>query len=157
MKLITKTIISILLFAPTIILAEEHNHSHNHFSPTLERSGDDIIGLTVCYKNGYLSDEDQEPAFKNLIKHAGATGEELGMYYMDSLGAKAEGIMADDESRALWTNEFCDELTQTYLDEQKLQAKNSHSQHHNSNHGHGILSPEIVEQDIQRGRLLSIN
>lgn len=170
MKRLTTLFISTLLLSPALLFASEHGHSHNHFSPTLEATGNDIISLTVCYKNGYLTDQDQEPAFKNLIKHTGATGEELGMFYMDSLGAKAEMIMSDDSSRALWSEDFCSELTATYLDENKLQQKialhathhDVHHSHDHHNHDHGEhkqnrLSAEMLEEDVARGRLLSIN
>lgn len=163
MKAIATIIIAVSLLSPTIAMAAgQHGHNHNHFNPALEQLGNDIIGLTVCYKNQYLSDTDQEPAFKNLIKHAGVTGEELGMYYMDSLGAKAEAIMGDDDARALWTKDYCNELTQTYLDEEKLTAYIHANQDHDHNHGHshvhsqGPLSAEIRQQDIERGRLLAI-
>ncbi|WP_261817000.1 hypothetical protein [Vibrio gallicus] len=161
-------LIACTLSVPTLAVADEHNHSHNHYSPALEQLGNDIIGLTVCYKNGYLTDENQEPAFTNLISHADVTGEELGMFYMDKLGQKAESIMGDEQSRLMWTEDFCSDLTATYLDLDKLaQAREvsfDHSDHHGHDHGHshgheghGVLSPEVIEQDIERGRLLSIH
>ncbi|MFA0088178.1 hypothetical protein ACE1OE_15755 [Vibrio sp. E150_011] len=159
LKLLT---LACLLVTPTMAVAEGHNHSHNHFSPALERLGDDIIGLTVCYRNGYLSDEDQEPAFTNLINQANATGEELGMFYMDKLGPKAETIMGDDNARALWSQDFCSDLTTTYLDADELAKSKNHQHdhthaHEHHNHDHADLSADIVQQDIERGRLLSIN
>ncbi|MEZ9698723.1 hypothetical protein AB4455_25315 [Vibrio sp. 10N.261.46.E12] len=167
MKNITKPLIVLsALFLPLLATAAEHNHSHSHFNPALEQLGNDIIGLTVCYKNGYLSDKDQEPAFMNLIKHAGVEGEELGMFYMDKLGPKAEQIMSDEQDRQLWNQEYCADLTETYLDvEQLAQTKAVHHDHSHDHHGHshghhhdqGTLSPDVLEQDIERGRLLSIN
>ncbi|MEZ9256023.1 hypothetical protein AB4125_00365 [Vibrio splendidus] len=163
--------IACVLLTPMLVAAAEHNHSHNHFNPELEKLGDDIIGLTVCYKNGHLSDENQEPAFMNLINHANVEGEDLGMYYMDKLGPKAEQIMSDDDARRLWTQDYCADLTDTYLDSDKLAQRSNehqshshghdHGHHHNhhnhDHHGHGDLTPEVLEQDIERGRLLSIN
>ncbi|MFC1236341.1 hypothetical protein [Vibrio sp. F74] len=146
------------------VSAATHDHSHNHYNPTLEQLGNDIVGLTVCYKNGYLSNEEQEPAFTNLINYADVSGEELGMFYMDKLGPKAEQIMSDDESRMLWNEAFCSELTSTYLDNNKLakvKKTNHHDQNaHNHRHddsGHETLKEEMIKQDIEHGRLLSIN
>ncbi|MEZ9912950.1 hypothetical protein AB4346_09045 [Vibrio breoganii] len=175
MKIFIKPLIfAFSLSAPALVVAGEHNHSHNHYSPALEQLGNDIVGLTVCYKNGYLTNEDQEPAFINLISHADVTGEELGMFYMDKLGQKAETIMSDDASRLLWTEDFCSDLTDLYLDPDKLAEErkvnfnhidhhghdhgHSHAHDHDHNHdGHGVLSAEVIQQDIERGRLLSIN
>ncbi|OIQ26456.1 hypothetical protein [uncultured Vibrio sp.] len=166
MKNITKTLlITCALMTPTLLVAAEHNHSHNHFNPALEQLGNDIIGLTVCYKNGYLSDQDQEPAFDNLINYADVSGEELGLFYMDKLGPKAEKIMSDDEARTLWTEDYCSDLTNVYLDTDKLaQSKHEHhdhshdhGHHHGHNHGeHVEVSADVLEHDVQRGRLLSI-
>ncbi|PMJ88719.1 hypothetical protein [Vibrio sp. 10N.261.55.A7] len=170
MKNITKSLIlTCSLMAPMVAISAEHNHSHNHFNPALEQLGNDIIGLTVCYKNGYLSDEEQEPAFTNLISHADVSGEELGMFYMDKLGPKAEEIMGDKDASALWTEDYCSDLTQVYLDTDQLaHTKNQqhdhshdhgHSHGHNHGHSHGEhveVSAETLEHDIQQGRLLSI-
>lgn len=158
-KTVIKSIIGTLLLVPSLIMASEHNHNHNHFNPALEALGNDIISLTVCYNNGYLSDQDQEPAFKNLITYAGVDGEELGMYYMNSLGAKAEEIMASEEGRTLWSEEFCGELTVTYLDVDKLQEMKNHDleHQHGHDHGQGALSAEVIKEDVERGRLLRVN
>lgn len=152
------------LAVPATVSAATHDHSHNHYNPTLEQLGNDIVGLTVCYKNGYLSNEAQEPAFANLINHASVSGEELGMFYMDKLGPKAEQIMSDDESRMLWNKAFCSELTDTYLDSNKLaevkKTNNNDQNTHNHEHDHSehaVLQAETIQQDIERGRLLSIN
>ncbi|MCG9731514.1 hypothetical protein L1D44_17105 [Shewanella sp. Isolate13] len=132
-----------------------HNHSHNHFNPALEQRGDEIIGLTVCYKNGYLADNEQEVVFSNLIELVGVTGEELGMYYMDSLGAEAEIIMSNDEARSLWDKQYCGELITSYLDKQQLEAKRNEQigSMYETDH---TVSPELLQQDIEQGRLLSI-
>lgn len=160
MNRLTKSIISVLILLPSIVNAAEHNHNHNHFNPELEALGNDIISLTVCYNNGHLSDEEQEPAFINLINHAKVDGEELGMYYMNSLGAKAEEIMGSEQGQLLWNEAFCNELTLTYLDVEKLKMAKVHNDHdHAHNHNHqaqDLLSADIVEQDIERGRLLYI-
>ena len=156
MNVLTKSMISTLFLIPSLVFATGHNHSHNHFNPALEQLGNDIISLTVCYRNGHLSDEDQEPVFTNLINHADVTGEELGMYYMDSLGAKTEAIMSDDENRILWTQGYCSELTDDYLNITKLEKKTQGHTHNHSNDDNQ-LDPKIIQQDIDRGRLLSIN
>ncbi|UGA53477.1 hypothetical protein [Vibrio sp. VB16] len=160
----TSLLILCSLTVPVTVSAAAHDHSHNHYNPTLEQLGNDIVGLTVCYKNGYLSNEAQEPAFTNLINHADVSGEELGMYYMDKLGPKAEQIMSDEESRMLWNEAYCSELTSTYLDSNKLaevKKTNHHDQnahnHGHDNSGHEMLKEETIQQDIERGRLLSIN
>ncbi|GLS90177.1 hypothetical protein GCM10007916_12440 [Psychromonas marina] len=161
MNTVTTSIISIFILLPSLVNATEHNHNHNHFNPALEALGNDIISLTVCYNNGHLSEEDQEPAFINLINHANVDGEELGMYYMNSLGTKAEEIMASEQGQLLWNETFCNELTLTYLDVEKLKEKETHNTaqhgHDHRNEEHSILSTDIVEQDIERGRLLYIN
>lgn len=159
---LVKSITCMMVLLPSFAFAgHDHNHNHNHFTPALEALGHDIIGLTVCYNNGYLSDKDQEPAFKNLIAHAGVDAEELGMYYMNSLGEKAEEIMTSEQGRELWTETFCDDLTTVYLDIELLQEKQQHTNHdhhgHDHHHHHEELSAEMVEEDIARGRLLYIN
>lgn len=128
--------------------------NHNHFNPKLESLGNDIIGLTVCYRNELLSNNDQETAFENLIAHSDVTGEELGMYYMDSLGEKTEKIMADAKSRQLWSRAYCSELISDYLDLEKLKMRTGHNI---DSHGHEDATSEVFQQDIERGRLLSIN
>lgn len=156
MRTLTKSIIGTCLLLPSLVMATEHNH--NHFNPALEALGNDIISLTVCYNNGYLSEQDQEPAFTNLINYAGVDGEELGMYYMNSLGAKAEEIMTSEQGRVLWTAEFCDELTSAYLDTDTLAEKKSNDLEHQGHaHGAGVLSAEVIQQDVDRGRLLRVN
>ncbi len=160
MKTITAFVMSTFILFPSVSMADGHDHNHNHFNPALEALGNDIIGLTVCYKNGFLSDEDQEPAFKNLIAHAGVDGNELGMFYMNSLGAKAEAIMSSEEDSALWTESFCHTLTETYLDTEKLAQKkhHDHGHHHghDHHHHHENVSQEVLENDIKQGRLLEI-
>lgn len=162
-KLFKPLIIICSLSTPLLALAEGHNHSHNFFNPALEQLGNDIIGLTVCYKNGYLSDEEQEPVFTNLIEYADVSGEELGLFYMDRLGQKAEEIMSNEEGRLIWDEQFCSNLTESFLDHDKLAAKahnhdhHDHSHDHGHHHGHQELDPEIAAQDLERGRLLSIN
>lgn len=127
----------------------------------------DIISLTVCYNNGYLSE--QEPAFKNLITYAGVGGEELGMYYMNSLGEKEEEIMASEQGHILWNKAFCNELTVTYLDADKLSEKKMHGlehehnnchndgQDHHHDHGQASLSADLIKEDVEHGQLLQIN
>lgn len=167
---VSTMVIGLSLLLPTLAMASEHDHNHNHFNPALEALGNDIISLTVCYNNGYLSEQDQEPAFKNLIAYAGVDGEELGMYYMNSLGAKAEEIMTSEEGRTLWTQEFCSELTMVYLDVNQLEKKkqhvidhqdhdhsHNHNHNHNHSHGHEALSADVIEEDVERGRLLRVN
>ncbi|WP_199711781.1 hypothetical protein [Alginatibacterium sediminis] len=160
MNLYKLSLVVMFVCAPSVAIASghgaTHNHSHNHYNPALEALGNDIIGLTVCYKNGYLSNEDQEPAFSNLVNYAGVAGEELGMFYMDKLGPKAELIMADESARVLWHEDFCNELTQTYLDDEQLESGHHHFDGHGHDHGHGVLSAEIVAQDVERGRLLRV-
>lgn len=163
-KLLKPLIILCSLTTPLLASAEGHNHSHNFFNPALEQLGNDIIGLTVCYKNGYLSDEEQEPVFNNLIGYADVTGEELGLFYMDRLGQKAEEIMSDDEGRLIWDKQYCASLIDSFLDHDKLVAKahqdhdHSHDHgHHHDHHGHEELDPEVAAQDLERGKLLSIN
>ncbi|RJG42686.1 hypothetical protein D1Z90_12170 [Motilimonas pumila] len=146
-----------LLLSPSFATAAEHNHNHNHFNPVLEALGNDIIGLTVCYRNGYLSEQDQEPAFQNLINYAGVDGQELGMYYMNSLGAEAEKIMSDEQDRALWTKDYCEELTTAYLYPHHLiRWQHKNHDHDGHAHNHADISPEVLQQDIERGRLLRI-
>lgn len=152
-------LITALVLTPSIAMAGDHHHqhNHNHFNPVLEALGTDIVGLTVCYRNGFLSDEDQEPAFQNLINYAGVDGQELGMFYMNSLGAYAEKIMSDDEGRALWTQEYCHELTTAYLyPHQLIRWQHKNHDHDGHAHNHADISPEVLQQDIERGRLLRI-
>lgn len=162
-NLLKPLLITCAIATPFSAISAEHNHSHNFFNPALEQLGNEIIGLTVCYKNGYLSDEVQEPVFANLIDYADVTGEELGLFYMDRLGQKAEEIMGDDEGRLIWDQTYCADLIDSYLDEHKLAAKannnpHDHSHdHHHGHHHHDELDPEIAAQDLERGRLLSIN
>ncbi|GAD90502.1 hypothetical protein VHA01S_046_00110 [Vibrio halioticoli NBRC 102217] len=171
-KAVKPFIIICSLLAPTFALADGHNHSHNFFNPKLEQLGNDIIGLTVCYKNGYLSDAEQEPVFENLIEYAQVSGEELGLFYMDRLGQKAEEIMSDEQGRQIWDQTYCAELTDSFLDTDKLAQKSMHNEahhhhhddHHSHSHDHGHshghhnenIDPETAQQDLERGRLLSI-
>jgi hypothetical protein len=163
-KVLKSLIIACSIAAPSLAFADGHNHSHNFFNPALEQLGNDIIGLTVCYKNGYLSDSVQEPVFENLIDYADVTGEELGLFYMDRLGQKAEEIMGDEEGRLIWDQQYCANLTDSFLDTDKLAAKAHNNHGHSHDHGHDQghhhhdeLDPEIAALDLERGRLLSIN
>ncbi len=153
MKRLIILCISIGFIFPASVLAAQPNHSHNHFNPKLEALGNDVIGLTVCYKNGFLSDQQQDLAFVNLIKYAGVSGEELGMYYMENLGQKAEQIMSDPEGSELWSQEYCHGLITSHSNTEGLEEA---AHHPLDRHDHGVLAPEIVIQDIERGRLLMI-
>ncbi|CAH0991241.1 hypothetical protein SIN8267_01343 [Sinobacterium norvegicum] len=143
-----------LLLTPTVVIAGE-GHNHNHFNPALEASGNDIIGLTVCYNNGFVSDPEQQIAFENLVANAGVSGEELGMFYMNSLGQKAEAIMADPDGSALWSAQYCSDLVADYSTPENIDERGHHPLD-GHDHGHGELDAETVATDIERGRLLPI-
>ncbi|GLS84783.1 hypothetical protein [Paraferrimonas haliotis] len=155
MKFVNALMLSTLVAFSNSITAAEHNHSHNHYNPKLEALGSDIIGFTVCYKNGHMSDSQQEVAFQNLVEHVGVTGQELGLYYMDKLGAKAEQIMSDEQGRQLWDESYCHELTTVYQNPQSLFERGGASvdEHNHSHHHH---HDEVSEHDIEQGRLLAV-
>ncbi|NRB25790.1 hypothetical protein [Shewanella sp.] len=155
MNSLLKSIFSVFILLPGLAFAVEHNHNHNHFNPKLELLANDIIGITVCYNNGFISDQQQEPAFVNLIEYTGVTGAELGMYYMNSLGKKAEQIMSDPDSSLLWHEAYCENLAANYLDLDELHDRAEQALATQGHH-RTVLSPEIVKQDIERGRLLTI-
>ncbi|MEH6453454.1 MAG: hypothetical protein V7782_10505 [Psychromonas sp.] len=112
-KLFTLIISTFFIFS-TVAKANVGNNDQQ-LNQELDGFFDDIIGLAVCIENDYIAADEQQPAFDNLIYHAGLTSTELGKYDTDNLVDKAQEIILSGDSKKIWNEQACDQLLTTYL------------------------------------------